>query len=266
MPWKREADGTLALVDGNPVRIDHTGHEVAVPDSALDETFSKVSQLVSESMSRKEKIRAMESKLKVFEGIDDLEAWKAEAEKSMSTLKNMEDKKLIDAGEVEKVKEEVAKAMQSKIDELQRNLKDKDAVIQEKENFLHQELIGGRFARSQFINDRLAIPVDMVQHRFGANFKVVDGKVVAFDSTGNELFSKNKPGELADFDEALEMIVSAYPHKDAILRGSSASGAGVQGGGGGYHPGSRVVNANDAKSFSANIDRIAKGEVQVIRQ
>ena len=139
MPWKRESDGTLALVDGSPVCIDHTGHEVAMTDTALDETFSKVSQLVSESMGRKDKIRAMEAKLKAFEGIDDLEAWKEEAEKSMSTMKNMEDKKLIDAGEVEKVKAEVAKAMQSKIDELQRNLKDKDAVIQEKENFLHQE-------------------------------------------------------------------------------------------------------------------------------
>ena len=266
MPWKREADGTLSLIDGNPVRIDHTGHEVAMPDSALDETFSKVSQLVSESMSRKEKIRAMEAKLKAFEGIDDLEAWRSEAEKSMTMLKNMEDKKLIDAGEVEKVKAEVAKAMQSKIDELQRNLKDKDAVIQEKENYLHQEIIGGRFARSKFLAEKTILPPDMAQHRFGHHFKVEDGREVARDAQGNEIFSKNRPGELADFEEAIEILISAYPHKDAILRGSGASGAGVQGGGGGYHPGSRVVNANDAKSFSANIDRIAKGEVQVIRQ
>jgi len=266
MPWKREADGTLVLVDGSPVRVDHTGHEVVMADAAIDDTFSKVSQLVSESMSRKEKIRAMEAKLKVFEGIENLDEWKAEAEKSIATLKNMEDKKLIDAGEVEKVKAEVARAMQSKIDELQRTIQRKDATIQEKENFLHQELIGGRFARSRFINERLAIPSDMVQHRFGSNFKVVDGKVVAFDSNGNEIFSKNKPGELAEFDEAIEIIISNYPYKDSIMKGSNASGAGVHsGGGGGGHHSSHVVNANDPVAFAANIDKIAKGEVQVIR-
>lgn len=44
---------------------------------------------------------------------------------------------------------------------------------------------------------------------------------------GNPIYSRKNPGELADFDEALEIIISQYPHKDSILRGSGASGAGA---------------------------------------
>ena len=36
----------------------------------------------------------------------------------------------------------------------------------------------------------------------------------------------------ADFDEALELLVDAYPHKASILKGSGASGGGAGGGGG----------------------------------
>ena len=72
----------------------------------------------------------------------------------------------------------------------------------------------------------------MVQARFGSAFKVEDGKIVAYDNAGNKIFSRSRPGELADFDEALETLVDQYPYKDQILKGSGASGGGAQQGGG----------------------------------
>jgi hypothetical protein len=114
--------------------------------------------------------------------------------------------------------------MQSKIDALQ-------TAIQEKDSILSRELIGGQFARSKFISEKMSIPHDLVEHRFGSAFKIEDGRVVAYDQHGNKLNSREKPGELAEFDEALTILVEQYPHKDSILRGGNGTGAGVSGGG-----------------------------------
>lgn len=72
-----------------------------------------------------------------------------------------------------------------------------------------------------------------MQAYFGKAFSIEEGKVVAKDANGNKLYSAASPGDLAGFDEALEMLVNQYPGKDHILKGSGASGSGAQGGHGG---------------------------------
>jgi hypothetical protein len=67
----------------------------------------------------------------------------------------------------------------------------------------------------------------MVEARFGKNFTIEDGRIVAKDQNGNKLYSAANPGEIAAPDEALEMLVNAYPYKDQILKGSGASGSGA---------------------------------------
>ena len=75
----------------------------------------------------------------------------------------------------------------------------------------------------------------MVQATFGKAFKIEDGKVVAYDAHGQKIFSRTRPGEIADFDEALETLVEQYPHEEHILKGSGANGGGA---GGSAPPGS----------------------------
>ncbi|MCS5880838.1 hypothetical protein LNP17_13745 [Klebsiella variicola subsp. variicola] len=45
-------------------------------------------------------------------------------------------------------------------------------------------------------------------------------------SSGNKIYSRSKPGELAAFDEALEFLVEQYPQKDHILKASGNQGGG----------------------------------------
>src|SRR5690606_41187001 len=66
---------------------------------------------------------------------------------------------------------------------------------------LHNELIGGGFARSKFIQDNIAVPIDMIQATFGKNFQIENGKVVAVGADGQKIYSRTRPGEIADFDE-----------------------------------------------------------------
>lgn len=192
----------------------------------------KITALGREAKGHREAKEAAEKALKAFEGIEDPEA----AAKALKTVKNLDDKKLVDAGEVEKVKAAAIKA----VEDQWKPYKEQAEAL---ENQLRQEKIGGSFARSQFISERLAVPVDFVEARFGQNFTIEDGKIVAKDENGNPIYSKSNPGELASFDEALESLVEQYPHKDSILKGRGANGSGAKLGAPGASAGKTITRA-----------------------
>lgn len=203
---------------GLPLYIHDDGKEVA---HDAPQTVATISRLNGEAKTNRERYEKAESALKTFEGIED----PAAAKKALETLKNFDDKKLVDAGEVEKIKLEAIKAVEEKY----------APIVQERDAFqsqLHNELIGGGFARSKFIQDNIAVPVDMIQATFGKNFQIENGKVVAVGADGQKIYSRTRPGEIADFDEALETLVGGYQYKDSILKGSQSQGGGFQGGGG----------------------------------
>ena len=203
---------------GQPLYIHDDGKEVA---HDAPQTVATISRLNGEARTNRERYEAAETSLKAFEGIEDPTA----AKKALETLKNFDDKKLVDAGEIEKVKAEAIKAVEDKY----------APIVQERDAFqsqLHNELIGGGFARSKFIQDNIAVPVDMIQATFGKNFQIEGGKVVAVGADGQKIYSRARPGEVADFDEALETLVGGYQHKDSILKGNQSGGGGFQNNGG----------------------------------
>lgn len=216
-----EIDGkTYAEVaDGNPVYVHDDGREVPFDAAA---TVSTIRARNAEAKQHRERAEAAESALKAFEGIDDADA----ARKALATVQNLDHKKLVDAGEVERLKGEINKTWQEKLDAESKR-------AQQLEQQLHNEIVGGSFARSKFIAEKLAIPADLVQASFGARFKVEDGKLRAFDANGNAIVSRKNPGEPADFEEAIEALVDAYPHKDSILKADNKAGSGAPGNGGG---------------------------------
>lgn len=224
MKLKIDEQGHAVVQDGKPVYVKDDGTEVAFDVTG---TVATIGRLNNEAKSHRERAEAAEGKLKGFEGIDD----PAKALEAMKITANLDQKKLVDAGEIEKVKSEIGKAWQDKLDaEVQRA-----AAL---EGQLYAEKVGGAFARSKFIADKLIIPGDLVQARFGSNFNIEDGRIVAKDANGNKLYSASNPGELASFDEALEMLVNQYPNKDSILKGSGGTGGGFGGNpsGGGNAP------------------------------
>lgn len=204
--------------DGKPVFVGDDGKEIAFD---APNTVSTISRLNGEAKTHREAKEAAEKALKAFEGISD----PAAAIKALETVASLDQKKLIDAGEVEKVKTEISKAFQTQIDDLT----SKNKTL---EQTLYGEKIGGAFSRSKVIAEKFAIPADLVQARFGDAFKVEDGKTVAYDQAGNKIFSRARPGEIADFDEALEVLVDQYAYKDQILKGSGATGGGAGNSGG----------------------------------
>lgn len=228
MKLKLDESGHVVVQDGKPIYVHDDGKEVAFDAVG---TVATISRLNGEAKSHRERAESAEKSLKAFEGISDAEA----ARKALETVKNLDAKKLVDAGEVEKVKAEAIKAVEEKY-----------APIVAERDQLHGSLVaekvGGSFARSKLIAEKLAIPADLVQARFGDAFKVESGNVIGYDKSGNKLFSRSNPGEVAGFDEALELLIEQYPYRDQILKASGASGGGAQGGGSGSGGGSKSLN------------------------
>lgn len=213
MKLKLDEKGNVVVVDGKPVYIHDDGKEI--PFDA-PQAMQKISSLNAENKQHREAKEKAEAELKKFDGIDDV----AKAKEALKTVENLDAKKLIDAGEAEKVKQEVIKGYEQK-------LADAKALAEKVQGQLHTELIGGSFARSKFVTEKLAMPVDVAQAFFGKHFSIDEnGAILAKDAFGNEIFSRVKPGQRADFEEALEALVDAYPNKNSILKGSGSSGGG----------------------------------------
>lgn len=197
---------------GLPVYVHDDGKELGFD---ADQAVNKISALNGEAKSHREAKEAAEAKLATFSGITD----PAKALEALEMITKIDQKKLIDAGAVDQVKAEITKSFQAQLDEA--NNKNKAL-----EGQLYDSMIGGSFSGSKFITDKIAIPADLLQARFGQSFKVEEGKVVAYDGTGNKIYSRTRPGELASFDEALEFLIEQYPQKDHILKSSGNNGTG----------------------------------------
>jgi Mn-dependent DtxR family transcriptional regulator len=219
MKLKLNDDGFAVVQDGKPVYVNDDGKEIAFDVAG---TVATISRLNSEAKGHRERAEAAEKAAKAFEGITDAEA----ARKALATVANLDAKKLVDAGEIDKVRAEAIKAVEDKYAPI---VSERDGLLKS----LVDEKVGGSFARSKMIADKLAIPADLVQARFGNAFKVEGNDVVAYDKSGNKLFSRSNPGEVAKFDEALEILIDQYPYRDSILKSTGASGGGAQSGNGG---------------------------------
>jgi hypothetical protein len=252
MKLKLDDQGHAVVQNGKPVYVHDDGKEVAFDAPAA---VSKIGSLNKEAQGHREAKEAAETKAKAFEGIEDPEKARA----ALATVANLDAGQLVQAGKVEEIKAAAIQATEEKFKAQVTTLADQvKSITAERDSttaILYQEKIGGSFGRSKFVADKIAVPSDMLQNTFGKAFKVEDGKVVAYGDDGNKIYSRARPGELADFDEALETLVERYPHRDSILKSSGANGGGApnSGGGGG---GKKSLNR---AAFDA-LDPAAKAE------
>lgn len=220
--WKLKLDdkGQVVVQDGKPVYVDDAGKDIAFDAFGA---YTRISELNSEAKGHREAKEKAEAALKKFDGITD----PAAAMKALETLKGLDSKELIAAGKVEEIRLAAVKTVEEKY----------APIVAENDKLkgaLRSEKIGGAFARSKFVADKLAIPPDIVEARFGSHFSLDEqGQVIVKDQHGNQLYSKANPGRPANFDEALELLVDQYQYKANILKGAGHSGSGAQGGSGG---------------------------------
>ncbi|MDQ0462623.1 hypothetical protein QO010_000371 [Caulobacter ginsengisoli] len=237
-----EIDGQIyaEVLDGKPMFVAEDGKEVPVDAPGA---LATISRLNAEAKGHREGKEAAERALKDFEGLEP-----ELARKALETVASLTDRRLVDAGELDRVRDEIRAGFEAE-------LAAKDGRIVALQDSLAGETLAAAFARSRVIVEKFAVPADLVQARFGTQFRIEDGRVVGVDGSGGRLYSRTRPGELASFDEALEQIVEAYPDRARILKGTIAAGGGASGGGAGV---SRTMtlaafNALDARTRAARM-------------
>ena len=225
MPWKMDGE-TIVVQDGHPVWVYEDGKES--PFNA-ESALKTIKDTTAESMSRKEKIKGLEAQLAPFQDLDP----KA-AKEALETVKNLEDKQLIDAGEVDKVKKNLAESYEANLSNTKKSYEDRlaerEARIQLLETNTDELLLLGAFERSEFLREKTYLTPDIAYATFKKNLRVEydnNQKPYVVGYVDDEkLFSRREPGKLASPEESIQMIIDAYPQKERIMRGSGTAGSG----------------------------------------
>jgi hypothetical protein len=242
MELKLNEEGNVVIEDGKPIYVHDDGKEIPFDAGAA---IVKISNLAEEkdrhyanfqkanemlAMYGEAKPEDVLAKLKETENLDI-----SAAKKALETIKNLEDGDLMKAGQVETLKAEMRKAFQEKENEINaswdKRVAEINGTVKTKNSTIYELMVNSRFASSPTILEKTILPPDIAANYFSKNFRVEgessDAKVVGY-LNDERIFSKERPGEVADFEEALGVVIDAYPMKDRIMK-ASAGGSGATG-------------------------------------
>lgn len=244
--WKiKKTEEGAPVVDGTKVVfIDPEGKEVPLDPPSM---YGKIISLNKESKKNRDAAEALKGTVALFKDIEDIPAWKKEAEEAITTVKNFNDKDWMKADKVEKLKSEMTDSYNQKLDaqktSFQGALTEKDQVIASKDSQIHKLLVTNNFAVHPLFGGpkpKSKLSPDMAEAYFSKHFRVevaddgVELLLRAYNDPGkydDPVYSRENPGEHATFAEAMNELWDKFPGKDALMA-ASASGSGGQGGAG----------------------------------
>jgi len=237
---KLDDDGKVVLKDNFPVYADEEGkaEDIAFDPNKLS---NQVLELRSENKRRREQESTSGKRLGIFKDIEDLEAWKAEADTAIEMVQNFKDKDKLAAEKVEKLKSEMKVSFEEQENKLKEQFQTRESelntIISQKDLNIRALMVGAKFATSPLFSGsdpKTIVPPDMAETYFGKRFRVEnkeDGtpQLRAYDANGEVMYSRKNIGDFADFDEAMEIIFDQYPGRDRLIR-STGGGSGDSGG------------------------------------
>ena len=252
--WKMDGDKLALDGNGNPIYINANGEEASVKGDTI-------ANLNAEAKTHRTAKETAETALAKYRTADGKLLDPETAVKAVDMVGKLDAKKLIDSGEVDKLTDQIKSQFTTQLSE-------KDSALSEAQKTISAMRIDGVFKGSEFIADRVDIPRDMFEASMRGHFRDEDGKIVAYDRSGNKIMSDKTLGELASPDEALEKLVAAHPNKDRILKAQQNGGSGNGGGGGSRGQGKIVTRdqfaAMDAGQQAATAAAAAKGDMQIV--
>lgn len=220
--YKVGENGQPVYQDGKFVLILDDGSETPFDALGAYTTFGTIRKERDEAQSE---AKAAKAALSTFGATDEDRARILELAKK---AKAFDDKKLVEAGKVDEVVEARLKDAKAAWDQEKSGLESK---VKQAEGNVRKFLISSRFATSKALEKTVLTP-DLAEAKFGSLFDVEGDAVIAFRDGGRKekLYSRADPSKLADFDEALSILISSDPNFEKWKAGTGATGGGAPGG------------------------------------
>lgn len=226
MAWKVDDKGNFVKDEnGNPIFTLESGEDKSVDYLAMSKSLREAN---TESKNRKDEIKSLKEKYAIFDGIDDLSAWKEEAVKAIDAQKNAPDKdKELEAQIAERISS-ATNGFKAQLAEKDKKMGEKDATIGALTQKIHSLAIQAEIQASKVLNERLApedkpLVIMMLQNAGAVDddnkvfFKYPDGSTI-YGAEGNN----------ATVDEAISllMVKMGIDPKKKLLSLENQSGSG----------------------------------------
>ena len=244
---KFDEAGHVVVQDNKPVYVDDSDNGRERPID-VDMLSTKITALNGEAMGYRKYKEEIERQLAAFEGVDP-----EKAREAIKLQENLSAGELKTAAQVEEIKANAMKAAEQRVADGVKTVTEKLTVAEKRAleltSALSSEKIGNAFATSKYISEKLTLPAPAAQKIFGEHFRLEEGKIMAYGSDNRPIISKRNPGDFADTEEAIELLVDSYAYRDNIVRGTGGGSGGRPAGGGG--------GGNGAKQFTrAEFDKL----------
>jgi len=241
---KQTEDGSPVIEGTKVVFIDPEGKDIPLDPPAM---YGKIVSLNKENKTSREQYEGVKPVLDLFEGVEDIPAWKVKADEALQTVANFNDKDWMKADKVEKLKSEMTASYDQKLENQKKSfesaLGERDKVISSKDQQIHKLLVTNNFAVHPLFGGpkpKSKLSPDMAEAYFSKHFRVevaddgVELLLRAYNDPGkydDPIYSRENPGEYASFSEAMDELWDRFPGKDSLMAAGQA-GSGGQGGSG----------------------------------
>jgi hypothetical protein len=259
-----EETGNVKVTDdGKPIYLDKDDKEVPVDAPQM---YQKIIDLGKENKTFREAGKELKKKFAMFDEIEDVPAWHAEAVKALETVANFNEKDWLKAEKVESMKRQMNDAHEADVvavkESFEGKLTEKDNALTRKDNQIRKLTVSANFGQCpMFIGEKrpTSMTPDAAEAIFGPNIKVEEDPKdpetlltrIYYDKAGSDLiYSVANPGEPAEFNEGMQILWETYPQKNNYKRGDGG-GSGAQGGGDG---GDETVETSDIATLQKQYD------------
>jgi len=229
---------------GLPIMLSEDGTETGIDAIHL---LAKVPALQEEAKGHRLNAKTIQDELDVFKekfsGIED----PTKALEALTKMQDIDGQKLIDANDAETLRKQLQDAHDKELVTLKGAYEAKtgeyDGIISTMQSDLFDALVLQKFNSSPWFSGetpKTNLFPEVAKDHFGKYFKVekdstgkstVIGYHMDGESSGQKIFSMERPGELAGFNEAISIIIDRHPQKELILKASHGGGAGGSDGG-----------------------------------
>lgn len=227
--------------DGRVIYIDDTdGKEVPVD---VNQLYVKINNLNSESAQRRRRLNDLEQRYSGLEGIEDIGEFVTRAQDAFDKLEELEARSAGggSADELEAAKKRLQESFEAKMSavekKLQGEISSRDELLKKKDGDIYRLMVASEFSKSEFFAGDKAqtfLSPEMAEKIWGDRFKVEEYngslRTVGYDAAGNQILSRENPGEPAGFKEAIGAIIDSDPAKAKYMR-SAGGGTGSAGNG-----------------------------------